>query len=601
VTLRGNRLDAALVVVAAAALRIAFAWETRDDPLFHALAIDARSYHDLGVSVASGDVLFGRDPLWFGPLYPLLVGGLFRVFGANPEPVILLQWGLGTVSAWLAWSLGRRFSRAAGLTSGLLVAVMPSLLVYEGQLLYTSLAVFLAAAHLVAFLGASDAGSPSRAAIAGAWLGALALVASSALLFVPVGAWRLGRRRGGRAATFFVLGVAAWLAPVFLRNGLVAGEWTAVPVNGGMLFATGFDRESVGGRAQLRLPTDFGPDGSYRRDAETAVGRRLSLAEASRWHRDQALARIAEDPAWAIGLVMKKVALLFTVREIDDNLGLGTFAERARTLRCLPAAWAWVLLPGLLGAALALRGRDDRAHDANSLGAFVLVFALSLLPFFVSARYRAPLVVPLAALAGHAVHAVPGALRRGNLARAAGSLVILVAATVAAFRDPGVREDRALQLNAVGAAILNEGRAAEALAILDRTVAADPGLAGAHANRSLALLALDREEEALAAARAATRLDPSLGSAWMTEGAILARGGRFDEALPAYRRAAELAPTNSRALSAYARCLAATGDLAGAIEAGRAAIERGDRALAPRVEEWRATLASGAETRTPRP
>jgi Flp pilus assembly protein TadD len=599
------------VLFAAFLLRAIFALETAGDPLFHALAIDARSYHEMAKSVAGGDVLLGTDPLWFAPLYPLFLGALYRAFGVSPGLAILVQMALGIATAWFAWKIGSRFSRAAGLVAGLAVALLPTLLVYESQLLYTALANLLTAAFLLAFLTAAASGTAPRAGIAGALLGLLSLVASSAVLFAPLGAWRLWRRSGRKSAAVFLSAVALLLVPVLLRNGIVGGAWTPFPVNGGMLFGTGFSKDALGGRSQLRTPTDCGPNGSYLREAEAATGRRLSLADASRWHRDEALARIGADPTWAAGLVARKVLLLLNAREIDDNLGLNVFAERARTLRWLPAGWAWLLLPGVAGWALAIGRRDPPADDAKDVAWFALVFAASLLPFFVTARYRVPLVVPLAVLAGFAVASIAAVPRRVGGGRMAAVAAIVLALAAAALRDPGVREDPALALNAVGAALLNEGHAEEARGVLDRAVAADPALAAAHANRALALLALGRNDEALRAAREATRLDPGLTSAWITEGAILARAGAFQEALVPYRRATELSPGDVDALGSYARCLAATGDAAGAAAVGAEAVKRGARELAPLLAEWRAVADAaaggdgganaGADAKTPRP
>jgi tetratricopeptide (TPR) repeat protein len=153
---------------------------------------------------------------------------------------------------------------------------------------------------------------------------------------------------------------------------------------------------------------------------------------------------------------------------------------------------------------------------------------------------------------------------------------------------PGVRIDRAFEWNALGAALVNQGDPRGGLVLLDRAVAAEPGMAGAHLNRSLALLALGRNEEAYAAAVEATRLDRALADGWQTQGAVLARAGRVADALPAFRKAAELRPDDAAAQRNLAQALAATGDVAGAVEAGRRAVAAGDRAFARQVEVWEA-------------
>jgi tetratricopeptide (TPR) repeat protein len=572
------------VAAAAAGVRLLFWAETRGDPLFSILAIDGRSYVELATRWASGDWLWGTEPLWFGTLYPLCVGILFRIFGPDPDVVRIVQHALGVGTALLGMKVGARFSRAAGLVAGLLLALSPVLLFYEHQLYDPCVAVFLTALFLHLLL------ARRRPALPGIALGLLGLARSNALVFVPFGGWWIGRGQGKRAAILFAAASLAPLVPVLLRNGIVSGAWTPLTVNGGMIFATGFGDDALGGRALLRRPEDFGPGGAFHREAERIAGRPLDLAEASELWRDRTVAWIAEHPGATARLTVRKLALLAHVRETDDNLGFPLVRERAATLAWWPGPWAWLLVAGAIGAAR-LAGRPGRmGEDARVLILFLLVVSASLLLFFVNARYRLPLVPPLAVLAGAAAGEAWSSIRDRTGRR--GWLVPLAAGAACALlalRDPGVRADPALELVAIGGALQDEGRPVEALAFAERALAIDPGVAGAHHNRALALRALGRRDEALAAAQDAVRLDPELPPAWMTLGALLAERGRVADALPAFRRAAELAPDDPGALTNLARALARTGDLPGAVEAGRRA-QRLGAALGPELAAWEASL-----------
>jgi Flp pilus assembly protein TadD len=572
-----------IVLLVAVAARAIFLAETRGDPLFQLLVLDARSYFELGQRWAGGDWLYRPEPLWFAPLYPTLLGVLFRAVGPRPEAAILLQHLLGAATAVLAAAIGLRISPRAGLVAGVLLAVHPALIFYESQLLYTSLAVFLTAAFLARFL----TGAPLQA---GLLLGVLGLVRSNALLFLPVGAIALWAGSGRRAALVFLAAALAMLAPVLLRNGLVSGAWTPLTVNGGMIFATGFAEGSLGGRALQVRPEDFGPGGAFEREAERATGRELSLAEASDWHRARAVARIREHPGDALRLTLRKARLIATSREIDDNLSLPAAAGRARTLDWLPAPWAWLLLPAAAGAAAAQRRTGKAGEAVRGLVLYAAVYCASLLLFFVNARYRLPLAVPAAVLAGAGVEAIVAAARRRDLRAAAAPVAAAAVLAWPVLSDPGVRADPALAWVAVAAALERDGRHAEALALTDRAIAASPAVAGAHQNRAVSLLSLGRDAEALAAAREAARLDPDLAPAWQTQGAILARAGQVREALPAFRRAAELAPADPAALANLARALALTGSPEEAVEVGRRAVAAGARDIAPLIAEWEAAL-----------
>jgi tetratricopeptide (TPR) repeat protein len=358
-------------------------------------------------------------------------------------------------------------------------------------------------------------------------------------------------------------------------------------VNGGFLFADSFAEGSVGGRAMARSPEDFGPHGAFHREAERALGRSLTLAEASSWHRLRTLADLARNPGRALRLTLRKLRLLASARELDDNLGFPMARERSGVLAWLPSPWAWFLAPAVAGAVLGLRARGAAGPLAVSVTAYAAAYMASLLMFFVNARYRLPLVVPLAVLSGIGVDLAWRARKRPGrtLLAAAGAAAAVAAIAVA---DPGVRTDPAFELLAVGAALQRDGRHTEALEATDAALALAPALPAAHQNRALSLLALDRREEALRATGEAVRLDPDLAQAWITRGAILAEDGRVEEALPAFLRAAGLLPDDPAALGNLALALHATGRHAEAIVTGHRAVEAGARDLAATVAAWEA-------------
>jgi tetratricopeptide (TPR) repeat protein len=578
--------EPALFFLGALVYRGIFLADVRGDPLFSILAVDARSYFELASHFAAGDFLFGDEPLWFPPLYPAALGVLFRIFGPEPVWARLLQLLLGAATAALGCAAGRRISSVAGRVAGSILAFSPVLVFYENQLLLAGPTVFATALFLVLFLSARS--GERGGFLAGLALGLLGLLRANSLVLLPVGALLLGRARGARSAATFVAGALLTTSPVLLRNGIVSGAWTPLTVNGGMIFATGFAEESLGGRALLRTPGDFGPGGAYHREAELLAGRKMTLAEASAFHRDRAFRRIRERPAWAIGLTMRKLRLLASAEEIDDNLSFSWGRDRSAALAWWPRPWALVAVAAACGGVIAARRRSRGAAESRALLLFAAAYAGSLLVFFVNARYRLPLLVPGAILAGLAADEILQRIRRRELRPLALPACAAIAASAFVLARPGVREDPALGLVAVGSALERTGDHAGALAVTERAIAIDPSVPGAHQNRAVSLLSLGRAEEALAAAEEATRLDEGLAEAWMTQGTILARAGRIEEALPRFRRAAELAPENADALGNLAQALALSGRTEEAVAIGRRAVARGATWIAPGLSSWEA-------------
>ena len=584
-----RRFDRTLLAVAAIAIlvRIFFLAASRHDPILSLRAIDESSYDDLARRFAAGDVLFGGETLWFAPLYPVALGILYAIFGPKPEAAILIQHALGVGTAILAVLLGRRCgSRFAGTFAGFLLAVLPTVIYAESRLLYTGPLVFTTAAFLVVFAGAGDLGSNARAIGSGLLLGAAGLFRANMLAFAPIGLWMLSRERGVRAAVLFTAGIGITLLPVLLRNGIAAGEWTAGTANGGMILATAFAADSRGGRALERTPEDFAPGGAFHREAEQAMGRSLSLGEAARYHERRTIDWIRAHPRETLQLTAKKLELLASAREIDDNMSFTLVRDRTVVLSWMPSPWACVLIPASIGAAAALRGSDSASRRMRFLIWFTLAVAATLLVFFVTSRYRLPVIVPASVLAGFGIERCIHALRMRARADVVLFAIVAAVAAWATLRDPGVQADPALEMVAIGAAFERRGDAVSSLRATDEALRRNPNIAGAWHNRGLALLNLERDEEALQSFEKALRLDPNLGPAWQTKGVILARAGQVEEAIEPFRRAVALLPGNASALENLARALGETGRCAEAVEVGRRAIAAGAEEIAAELGGW---------------
>jgi tetratricopeptide (TPR) repeat protein len=106
--------------------------------------------------------------------------------------------------------------------------------------------------------------------------------------------------------------------------------------------------------------------------------------------------------------------------------------------------------------------------------------------------------------------------------------------------DAGLLLDRAV---AAG----NLGRFAEALADLDRVLAADPRRAEAWAFRAAALRRMDRAAEALAAAERALALDPDHPEALLERGILRQAAGDAEGARGDWLRVLQAAPDSAAA------------------------------------------------------
>lgn len=394
------------------------------------------------------------------PLYPYLLGGLYRLLGVPGSAVAErtaelpaellaealavgrgLNLVLGLALVLLLGLLGRRlFGPGAGLAAAFLAALSSPFVYYEGHLLKVSLSLLVLP---TAVLLAARAAERERAR---AWLpcglvlglgglvrGNMHLLAALGALALLVAGWRGARTRRGLAdAAALLLGAGLAVAPVIVRNSLVAGRPVLSTAAGGTAFYlcnhagndTGLVEHIASNRQIPRWEAD-----DWQLMAERALGRELSAGEVNRYWMDRARADIAADPGRWLLLELRKLGLLFSRYEAPDNTLVALGEDLVPALDLSPSRWALVAPLALAGAWLAWSTRRRRpgqraGHWALALA--LLGYAASLLLFNMTARFRMP-VQPLAMVyAGALLAALPG-LRFESTARRAGVAGLLVA------------------------------------------------------------------------------------------------------------------------------------------------------------------------------
>ncbi|GAG06222.1 unnamed protein product, partial [marine sediment metagenome] len=142
---------------------------------------------------------------------------------------------------------------------------------------------------------------------------------------------------------------------------------------------------------------------------EKKLGRRLKHSEVSAWFAGQAGRFISEKPGKFVGLLVKKLCLLLGPVEIGHNKVIYYERKSSLLLRYLPANFALIMSLAVVGLGQMLfgawRGRDEagrspqRGEVALLVGLLAGMLLISILPFFVSSRYRLP-VIPLLLLGG---------------------------------------------------------------------------------------------------------------------------------------------------------------------------------------------------------
>ena len=410
--------------------------------------VDSEAYLLQALRVAAGEPLV--DGVTFqAPLYPWLLGWALRASGdpgatgisrageLRPERLAralavgrAFNLACGLLLVLLLWRLGVAFgSPAAGLWAAALAALSSPLVFYEGHLLKVSLSViFLPWAVLAAQRAwRLDRARPWLWVGVALGLGGLVRGNMHLLAWLAIGAlawhgWRRDSLRAGLARGAWLL-VGAWLAlaPLVVRNSLVAGRPVLATAAGGTAFFlcnhAGNDTGLVEHTALNRqVPRHEEQD--WRQRAESATGRALTPVEVSRFWMDRALTDIAEDP-WRWGrLEVRKLGLLVSRYEAPDNT-LVAFGEQDLPLLALtPSRWEVVLPLAFGGLVLAWLRRRKRARPgaASALALAAAGYAATLLAFNMTSRFRMP-VEPLGMVwAGLLLSSLPVLVRQATTA-----------------------------------------------------------------------------------------------------------------------------------------------------------------------------------------
>jgi len=604
-----------LILLLGGVLRVSYLRELVHNPDFALPQIDP-CYHDYWArGLATGDWTLPKNlsdwtdpeirsqPYLRPPAYPFFLAAVYYLFGGSYLAARIVQMALGLANGVLAYPLGRRlFGSATGLIFAALMSCYWAFIYFEGELLEPVLLVTFGLALFGVLSLWSDRFTLGRGLAGGVLFGLFALVRANILLFAPIvlgWSWWVARRRKDHrrlapVGLGFVAGIALMIAPVTIRNWVVAKDFVLITSNIGISLYTG-NHEGANGRYTI-IPDlkELGAGDNWTcfdypkmvRGVEKKLGRKVKHSEVSSYFVDRAKQFIRTHPARALKLVAIKAALFWGPEEVGSNKVVELEKANSATLRHLPGFPLPLSLAifGVLQFFLARRSRGERDELPPSAAGrqfevsillilFILTYFGSYLPFFVVGRYRMPVVPFLFLFGAYGLHRVGRLFVSGRRGASLGGLAaLLVLYAIASIHLVPYQPNRA-QWHLLRASCYRLADKPDlAMQECREAIAADPASEEGH--RRLADLLYNKADYAGAAEHyaSAVELRPDYMQARYNLASALRELQRYDEAIVHLRWIVEHEAGLPEVHYLLARTLKDAGDDDGAVEQYRQAI-----------------------------
>lgn len=567
----------ALVAFVALALRWLYLSQIHTADFFGLRMGDGLVYHRWAARIAGGEWL--SDHVFYqAPLYPYVLGIVYAVAGDSVLTVLLIQAVMGTAACVLIAAATHAFFGArAALLAGLMLAVFAPAIFLEGLIQKTALGGLLTAAFVTGLGALVRRPDGWRWFATGIVLGLLALTRENALVFiVPTLIWLfIGHTRRLAGAALFAAGLGAAFAPAIVHNRLAGGEYVLTTSQFGTNFFIGNHPDHPGTYAPISF--DRGDAQFERIDAtrlaERALGRTLKSAEVSRYWRKRTMEAIGDQPMRWLHLMAWKCAMTCNAAEIPDTEAQEIYAESSAVLRGLERFGHFGTL-----FSLATFGIVMTATSWRRLWVIYLMgtcYAASVVMFFISARYRLPLVMFLLPLAAAGLVEAADQMSRRRIRRVVCALLIATAVAIVANWPLVIRgSNRVLAYNNIANALSQDAAKADtAVAYYERALAIDRNDSKTHNDYGNFLTTLGWPDAAIVHLTESVRLRPDYVAAHHNLGVAYERRNDRAAAQRQYRHAIELDPTFAAGYNALGAILAADGQTAKAIEHFKQAIE----------------------------
>lgn len=543
-------------------LRLIFAWQWHDLPYGDAPLWDAKGHDDWATQILQGHFL-QKTAFYSSPLYPYFLALLYKLWGHSFLMVSVVNAIIDSLTCvLLAFIAFECFGASAAALTGLLAAFCRSMIFYTAPVMKESLGLFLLAAFTWMLLRALHGGKGRDFALAGCCLGLCALVRGNALVLVPV-VWAIIAARPRvlaapyKSASIFVAAALFAILPATLHNLAASRDFVLINYDDGFNLYLGNSPWATG--ASYDFPPFINADPRPEEIVETEVAQRatgmkeMPPSAVSGYWRRQALDYMAENPAHSLSLLGTKFMAFWNAGQQFDNYDIPFIERNFSTILSAPLVSFWLI--ALLAAFASVALWPVRRTEIASLLALAIAYMASVLLFYVTERYRLPMIVFMLPLAGAALPAGLALAREKNWKRLAAAMTGTFLMLGLALWPRPATDLSAYDWGTLSSIEADRGNYQEALQLIDKAMAASPEKVGADGmiKASYAEERLGHMDKAMQWLLQARQFYPDSGVILYNVGRLQATQGRLTDALASFRQAIELTP--GYALTYYAEAV----------------------------------------------
>ena len=416
-----------LILLLAFCLRVFYLLYYNSLPDWNQLTVDNYYPYNLALNIANGNI-FGDTTYFRAPFYVYCLGLLYAVFGASLWIGRLFGLVIGIFSILLTYLIGKKvFDHKTGVLAAFIHTVYPITIFFESELLLDPLFMLLLQLALYRLLLWIENKSFRNAFWVGIFMGLAAITRPTILIWVIpllllIIIYKNHVLQWYKQIAFFFIALIIIIAPITIRNLIVAEDPVLIASQGGINFYIGNNPDADG--VSAIMPEPLGHNwriSQIHHIAETETGKILSSGEISSFWFKKGMRWIIENPKYFINLYLKKLYLNISNLEISNNRNIYQFFQNIPLLKYNPVEFGILFSFSIVSILLLWKRNKVLKLLVILLITYIMVGSL----FFFSSRFRLPM------LPFYFVFSASGLIltikcMRGNIAKTAKLFVIIL-------------------------------------------------------------------------------------------------------------------------------------------------------------------------------